>query len=93
MTPALFDLKEVVQRNNARMRLRTLLADRRWHSTAEVLHVCGSGVSSRIAELRRGSDRLPALDVVCERTEAGRYRYRLVGEFVPGRNVDDGGAA
>lgn len=93
MTPALFDLAEVVQRNNHRMRLRTLLADQRWHSTAEVLHVAGSGVSSRLAEMRRGADGMPALDIACERTEAGRYRYRLVGEFVPGRNPDPGGAA
>lgn len=90
-TPALFDMREIVQRNTARMRLRTLLADGRWHGTAELLHVAGSGISSRIRELRVGADRMPALEIECAKDpRTGRWRYRVTGETIPGANLDGG---
>lgn len=90
-TPSLFDAAPLVRQGRVRTRLRSLLADRRWHSTAELLTVAGSGVSSRLHELREGADGMPALDVVCERR--GRvFWYRLEGEWVPGANLDGGSA-
>lgn len=89
--PAQYNLTPIVRQGRVRTRLRSLLADRRWHSTAELLTVAGSGVSSRLHELREGADGMPAVVVVCERR--GRvFWYRLEGKWVPGANLDGGAA-
>lgn len=82
----------MVERATRRGRLRTLLADRKWHTTDELVRVAGSGVSSRLHELREGADGLPALVIDVERVPRSRgdgtWRYQLTGEVVPGRNLD-----
>jgi hypothetical protein len=85
------EIGDVVSRSRSRARLRALLSDKRWHTTAEVLAAAGSGVSSRLREIRVGADGLPAWDVECERAGRG-YRYRLRGEWIPGANLDGGAA-
>ncbi len=73
---------DVTARENARARLRKLLADGRWHSALELVDVGGLRYGGRLHEIRRGLDGAPALDVESEaRPLGGRnvwyYRARL----------------
>jgi hypothetical protein len=85
----------VVQRSSGRMRLRTLLADSRWHSAAELEHVAGRRYGARLYELRKGSDKMPAIYVQA-RPKAGTvgdgvWEYRRVpAAECEGRRCDDG---
>ena len=83
------EARDLAQRETVRARLRALLADKRTYTTAQLVAVAGSGVSSRLHEIREGADGLPAWRIdVTRRQGDGVFLYRLAGEFVPGRNLD-----
>lgn len=60
-----------------REKLRALLADREWHTQAEMRAAGGDRYGSRLNELRR--DEL--LDVECKCIANGVFQYRLRGEL------------
>jgi hypothetical protein len=70
---------DVAARETACARLRTLLADGRWHSALELVEAGGLRYGGRLHEIRRGEDGGRPLDVEAEpREHAGRqvWHYR-----------------
>jgi hypothetical protein len=66
---------------SARERVFTLLSDREWHGTPEVVRVGGLRGPARVHELRA-----KGWEIACE-GERGRFRYRLVGRSATSRRV------
>jgi hypothetical protein len=66
-------------------RLRELLADRAWHSHAEMTQVGGARFGARLLEMRRGQDGGTPWDVEVRSAEDDdrRTEYRLKGEAAP----------
>jgi hypothetical protein len=90
--PLQAEIRIIVKRESKRAALRRLLSDRRWHTSTELERIGGRRYGARVQELRGGADGFPALEVACEALDAasGEFRWKAVGEFIPGANLDGG---
>ena len=62
-------------------RVRTLLFDGRWHTTASIAAVGGSAGLRRLREFRKAvqeGKHLPFIDLLKERGAGAQFRYRLI---------------